>query len=440
MADITEVVSVNVTIQDATPAVANFGTIAIFSGDGPLGAGTWQGTYDASPTGLAAMVADGFALTGTAYLKASAIVAQSPRTDKFKIYKKAVKTTVSKVITVTKTTPGFKQVLEIGVGGAFTPVSYTNGASETLTTIAAALELLIEAVAGIDSTATVAAITATPVTAGDQIFIRNATRFLTIDDPSADPGIATDLANAALEDPDFFGFVIDGMGGAEIAAAAAWADSNARIFLGVSQDTDIITAGSADVGSVIKAASRNFACVLFSRDPASAPEAGIMARQLSRDPGSSSWHMKPITGTIVDNLTATELGVARSKNVMTFVNIKGLARTLDGKAGSGRFLDITHGVEWLKARIGERVYAVQANAEKIDFTDDGIAQIEAEVRAQLADAEGRRFIAAGWTVTVPKAANVSTLDKGARLLKDVKFNATLAGAIHKVVIDGTVKV
>lgn len=440
MTDITEVVSVNVSIQDATPSVANFGTIAIFSGDGPLGAGTWQGTYDASPTGLAAMVADGFAVTGAAYLKASAICAQSPRTDKFKVYKKAVKTTISKTVTVTKTTPGFKQTLEIGVGGAFTPISYTNGASETTTTIATALELLIEAVAGIDSSAAAAVITVTPVTAGDPIYIRNVTRFLTIDDASADPGIATDLAAAAGEDPDFFGFVIDGHGGAEIAAAAAWADSNSRMFLGCSQDTDIVTAGSADVASVIKSATRNFAAVFFSRDPASAPEAALMARQFSRDPGSSSWHMKPITGTIVDNLTATELGLARGKNAITFVSIKGLNRTLDGKAGSGRFLDITHGVEWLKARIGERVYGVEANAEKIDYTDDGIAQIEAEVRAQLADAEGRKFIAAGWTVTVPKASNVSTADKGNRLLKDVKFNATLAGAIHKVQIDGTVKV
>ena len=44
------------------------------------------------------------------------------------------------------------------------------------------------------------------------------------------------------------------------------------------------------------------------------------------------------------------------------------------------------------------------------------------------------------TVTVPKVADVSAADKTARLLPDMKFTGTLAGAIHKVTITGVVSV
>ena len=44
------------------------------------------------------------------------------------------------------------------------------------------------------------------------------------------------------------------------------------------------------------------------------------------------------------------------------------------------------------------------------------------------------------TVTVPKAANVPPTDKTQRILKNVRFQATLAGAIHAINITGTVTV
>lgn len=438
--DISNVVTVNLTIQDATPAVANFGSLAVFTGDGPLGAGSWQGTYDANASGLAAMVTDGFSINGAAYLKMNAICAQNPRTDKVKFYKRAVPNTHSLTLTITRTVPGFKQQFEIGVGANLFPISYTNGGAETVTTIATAVELLVEAVTGIASTSAAGVITVTADVAGSRIGLRNVTRYITVDDPSADAGIATDLAAAAAEDPDFFAFVIDGTGGTEIAAAGAWALSNARMFVALSADSDIVTAGSSDVASTLKAASNHFAAVLFSRDTSAGADASLLARQLSRDPGSSSFHMKELPGVTADNLTATEFSIARGKNAITYVNTKGLNRTYDGKAASGRFLDITHGAEWLKARIGERCFTVAANAEKVDYTDGGIAQYEAEIRAQLSEAETKGLLAPGWTVTVPKVASVSTANKGQRKLTDVKFAGILTGAIHSAVIDGTVRV
>ena len=80
--------------------------------------------------------------------------------------------------------------------------------------------------------------------------------------------------------------------------------------------------------------------------------------------------------------------------------------------------------------------------DKVPFTDPGIAQVEGAVRGVLNQSVGQGILSEDpeFTVTVPKAADVSTVDKSNRLLPDVKFTGTLAGAIHEVDIDGTVSV
>jgi hypothetical protein len=60
------------------------------------------------------------------------------------------------------------------------------------------------------------------------------------------------------------------------------------------------------------------------------------------------------------------------------------------------------------------------------------------VSGQLQEDEKRGALASGWTVSVPKAANVSALDKSSRTLRNVYFSATYAGALHRVIISGTV--
>ena len=76
------------------------------------------------------------------------------------------------------------------------------------------------------------------------------------------------------------------------------------------------------------------------------------------------------------------------------------------------------------------------------FTDSGIGTILNLITAQLKEGVSKGFLAGdpAPTVTVPKAAAVDPADKAARTLPGVKFQATLAGAIHRVVISGTLSV
>ena len=82
-----------------------------------------------------------------------------------------------------------------------------------------------------------------------------------------------------------------------------------------------------------------------------------------------------------------------------------------------------------------------AAADKIPYTDAGIAQVESQVRAQLDDGITAGGIAPEpYTVTVPKAAAAAPADRAARILRNVKFSARLAGAIQKIVIQGVLTV
>ena len=88
------------------------------------------------------------------------------------------------------------------------------------------------------------------------------------------------------------------------------------------------------------------------------------------------------------------------------------------------------------------------NNDKVPYTDGGIALIESQVRAALLKGQRRGGIAPtefdedgnknlGYSISVPKASGISANVKAQRVLRDVKFTARLAGAIHAVEIKGS---
>ena len=140
--------------------------------------------------------------------------------------------------------------------------------------------------------------------------------------------------------------------------------------------------------------------------------------------------------------TATQEANARSKNCIPYQEIGGARITLDGKVAAGEYIDVIRGIDWLEARITESVFSLLVNRPKVPFTDPGIASIEAQIKARLSDAIDIGLLAAdpAPTTTVPRAIDIAANDKTLRTLTGVKFNGTLAGAIHQLTINGTVTV
>lgn len=174
---------------------------------------------------------------------------------------------------------------------------------------------------------------------------------------------------------------------------------------------------------------------------ASFPEFAWMGGQLPKTPGSITWKFKTLIGITPDVLTSTAIGNVKGKNCNVYETIANISMAHEGVVSSGEFIDIIRGVDWIQARISERVFTLLANADKIPYTDPGVEMIKTEIQAVLEQAVDNNVLVENTiTITAPKVADVSPTDKANRFLPDIKFGATLAGAIHKVKIDGKLSV
>ena len=131
-----------------------------------------------------------------------------------------------------------------------------------------------------------------------------------------------------------------------------------------------------------------------------------------------------------------------TKKANYYITVAGVSIVMNGQVSGNEWIDTIRGIDWLEARMKERLFSALINAPKIPYTDNGVAIIEAGVRAQLAEGIRVGFLAADPApeVTVPKVADIDPAQKAARILPDVSFSATLAGAIHEIEIDGVVSV
>ena len=113
-----------------------------------------------------------------------------------------------------------------------------------------------------------------------------------------------------------------------------------------------------------------------------------------------------------------------------------------GVVASGEYIDVIQGIDWIKATMQFRIFNRLQQAAKVPYTDKGASVVEAEMKAVLTEAVERTILSEdpAPTTNIPKVGNVAPENKQARLFPDCKFEGTLAGAIHKVTINGTITV
>jgi hypothetical protein len=432
-----EVVSVAITLSDRAPTAANFGVPAIFCNAPYIGGRT----YELSPEGLAEMVTDGFATSSRGYELAALMAGQSPHTENVVVYNRTTNFTHVIDLTPVNVTVGYVYEFTVEYAGVSSDISYTV-VTGTVDAICDGIEALLDAspagVAGFTSTpdnATATKLTLTAGTAGNFIKITGHTpSALKLKDVSTDAGIATDLAAAAV-DNEFYAFVIDSASELENNAAAAWAEANKKLFFAQSNDqTDIVDAEGTGQAADFLAALYNRATVVYPPDAAPA----LVGRQLSQDPGTSSYAFKTLAGAEAVAVTSTQLANAKGKNVLLYALNNGTAHTWFGKAASGRSLRVQTAIDLIEARIQEAVLAVFLNAEFVPYSQRGFSQMEAAVRSVLSFVESQGIVSPGWTVTVPIAADQSLANKAAGLLDSLRFNAVIPGDVLKVVVRGSV--
>ncbi|MCK6585957.1 MAG: DUF3383 domain-containing protein [Polyangiaceae bacterium] len=430
---LSDVINVTITAATRTPTQKGFGT--------PLIAGyhTKYGDRVRTYKQLEDLVADTFATTDPIYLAAQKILSQNPRPQQFKVGRRALPFTQIARLTPTVTTEGV--VLKVRVGT--TLISYTIPGAATIASICAALHALINPLAGVASADNTTHVTVTTDAAGALVDYSDVSEGLELRDMTVDPGIAADLSAIEAADSDWYGLSLDSNSEAEIGAAAAWTETRAKIFVPSTADTRVkVAAETTDVGSDIKTSDYARTGVIWNGQLLGYAGAAWQGAVLPYEPGRATWAFKSLKGVTPDKLTPTELTGLDGKNVNHYTTLAGLPITRKGYAGSGDYLDITIGIDWLTARLQERLYGLLVNNPKVPFTDAGIDLVRGVILGVIKQGKKQGILNPDTTpiIDLPKAADVSAADKAARLLPDVFIQDTLAGAIHKLTIRASLSV
>ena len=250
------------------------------------------------------------------------------------------------------------------------------------------------------------------------------------------------LADLNDVDSDFYAIGCISTAVQNVTSIASYAEATERLFFTRSADSAFLTApDTTSIGYTLSQLGLDRTVVCYHSLAASQYlDAAIAGRQLPENPGSVDWDLIRLSLVTPDALTSAQISAIESTDSNYFRTIAGANYFRNGTVASGEWIDIIRGTDWLKARMQERIFTTLANAPKVPYTNRGIGLIEADVRAQLDDGVAQGLLAAdpAYEVTVPDALTVPAADKANRVLRNVTFTATYAGAIHKVEIQGTI--
>ena len=296
-------------------------------------------------------------------------------------------------------------------------------------------------------------------------WLTNGFASLQLQDVTADPGLTADLnAIRTANNSAWYGLCLDSNSQAEIQAAAAWAEATGlggKVFFTNNSDwQNTQTTVTTDVFSVLQldAYVRTF-IQQNDQELLCYSGAATAGYALAQNPGSYTLAYKTLPGVLADTDTTLSEGQKLALNSMTAANpgpgakngnyyavTAGQNWLFPGCAPSGRFFDLTIGIDWLQTRIQQAVLAAIAGLPKLPFTDFGIGSVKDAIDGvlRLGSSPAYGLIlpdgqdpARPILVTVPKAASLTSLQRSTRNLSGVSFSAGLQGAIETVTVVGT---
>lgn len=454
--NIRELVEVAVSIQAAPLSEEGFGRALI------LGTHTRFGERYRLYTDLAGMVADGFATTDQEYLDAAKLLSQSDlvgiQVSDFYVGRRAAAVAQQVTITVSAVTSSVAYTVTItDEEGLVTAYTYNSDGSATNAEISAGLAAAIDdntKFTVTNPTATtvviVAAVAGVPFTA-----VATTSTRLTAAVDVASAGVAEDLAAIEALTTDWYALLTTSRARGVITQAAAWIQSSvqAHIYLAQSSEAALLSAAydsalpHADVGSFLKASGYTKTALWYHGTDTVSLAAASAGRVIPLDPGTETWALKQLSGVTADDLSATQRAYLTGTKTAPFggknVNIyfaltNSVSITERGVMASGRWIDQQRSADYLRSRISTGIVNLMLANAKIAFDDDGIGRMASVVYGVLEQAEKSGMLAASpkYVVTAPKAADISSSNKTARVLDPpITASATFSGAIHYATVN-----
>jgi hypothetical protein len=441
---LSDILNMTITLKSSVPTKAGFGRSMI------AGYHTRFVGRSRLYTTADAMLVDGFVTTDHLYKLASAVKNQGAKD--FKIGRCALAYTQLVEFVPSNTTQGFVYSGKIN-GVAW---SYTVLAAATLASVCTALAALWTGLSGTGFTYTGASgtkVVATASTPGTMKQFTEVVPELRITETTADAGIATDLAAIHNADSDWFGLLLDSNSEAQVNATASWIESKRKMYFYPTADYGCKDAAvTTDVMSDIKAADYFNTAGFWHQDVGSMIAAGFQGAHLLTLPGTATLAFKSAKGVTPSDtaangtqyITDAEDANVQAKSGNTYRTIAGNGTLWEGKCGGQDYVDAVRFIHFMYARITESVIFTFQNNPRIPYSDAGIEIMKSAILNPLLSWTKKPYealsTAAGEApfVQAPKASEVAEADRINRLLPDVTFSARYLGAIHKMVVTGTV--
>lgn len=265
-------------------------------------------------------------------------------------------------------------------------------------------------------------------------------------EPSA--SVVADIQAIQAVNDDWYALACTDRTPSTVQAIAAYIETQIKLFGTASDDVNTINEASGtdttSIAAIFNNAGYARSFVLYHQEAADDyPECAWFGNVLPYTPGSETWAFKTLGGDIsYSELSSNQENNAFNKQCNTYEFVGGVGITQRGTVAVGEYIDIIRGVDWLTSTIQTLVYSTLVNSAKVPYTDSGITAIEGQIRSALQQGIDNNFIAQDppYQIFVPTAASVPAIDKTNRILRNVSFQATLAGAIQAVQISGTVSV
>lgn len=319
----------------------------------------------------------------------------------------------------------------------------------SVTSVSKADELLDYGFLNSDAAYKAASIAFAQNPAPNELFICVRKRISDADKESDHEDIAETLARASRE-ASFYGIhITDFREPVDVQAAVSWAEANEKMF-----GFEYFNYDSCPVQNF--SFYRSFAMYSGSADGYADGEnpdenrfaaLAWMAKCFGYDPGTETWHLKELAGIVPSALSTDQKKKLDDEHINTFLRYAGCNCTIGGYTLAGEWIDVIRFRDWLKAEMQANVFNALKVNRKVPFTDNGLGLIEGKMEETLKKGQDIGGIAQteydsdaniipGYTVVMPKAADLTEAERKSRKLHGCRYKARLAGAIHVVEIEG----
>lgn len=447
---LSEIIDVNISIQRAAVTAAGFGIPLI------LGTHTRFAERYRIYNDLAGMTADGFLTSDAEYQAAEDLLAGAIVPDSFVVGKRLTPVAQSQVITL-PADPTDTVAYPITINGVVISTAVLDGTSTTA-------ELQAALVTAINGSAEAPRVTAansgadvivTSDLAGTPFTIALGTQPaapMTLGAAVANHGVQEDMNDIRAAGAAWYGTMQTSRVVTDIALLSAWTETHAQppsIFMAQSSEA---TSGSVavdiagtDIANVLHTLVRRRTALWWHSLNAEYLDAGILGRELPVEPGSDFWGLKTVANITPDSLSATykanligtNPGEGKNANIYQALTDQNFI-TSRGTMSSGDWIDNIRFVDFLTARISEAIANLMLSVERVNFDEQGLELIAAQVKGVLQAAKDAHKISS-FVVNVPDIGDYTPAARAARQLDPpITFTAQLSGALYGVEINGTV--